>query len=262
MSGGWGEPEPGSAAMTRAEVLAQYHPIRAGIRRVLRAATKACGRADLNRAVKQVAPWAEAAELEDENTAEMLADVALFEPNQRGRRAFDRFLAEKGERLTADRALAEGMARAWFSIFRVAGRHEVAGLWLEDMLAGNRRLWLMDEALEASAPEGTIAGMRLFDAGPFHAGFGIIVEPDDETLDFCLAAKERGAPVPFCYSLAATLYGDQLRAEAPPGPADLALLQTLAEILISEPNMPAKAGPQQRRRQSPKPRRPSQPHKK
>ncbi len=246
--------------MTRAEVLAQYRPIRAGIRRVLREAAKACGRADLDRAVKQVAPWAEAAELEEADTAEMLVDVALFEPNQRGRRAFDRFLAERGERLAAtDRALAERMAGAWFSIFRVAGPHEAVGLWLEDMLAGNRHLWLMDEALEASAPEGTIAGMRLFDAGPFHAGFGIIVEPDDETLDFCLAAKERGAALPFRHSLAATLYGDHLRAGAPPGPADLALLQTLAEILTSQPSMPAKTGQRQRGRQSPKPRRASKP---
>ncbi len=246
--------------MTRAEVLAQYRPIRAGIRRVLREATKACGRADLDRAVKQVAPWAEAAELEEADTAEMLVDVALFEPNQRGRRGIDRFLAEQGERLAAtDRALAERMTEAWFSIFRIAGRHEAAGLWLEDMLKGSRRLWLMDEALEASAPEGAVLGMRLFDAGPFHTGFGIIVEPDDETLNFCLGAKERGAPLPFRHSLAATLYGDQLRAGAPPGPADLALLQTLAEILTSQPSMPAKAGQKQRGRQSPKPRRVSKP---
>src|SRR5215213_1897108 len=106
------------AALTRAEVLAQYRPIRAGIRRVLSQATKACGRADLNRAIKQVAPWAEA-EVEEEGTAEMLVDVALFEPNQRGRRAFDCFLDEKGERLTGvDRALAERMVGARFSIFR------------------------------------------------------------------------------------------------------------------------------------------------
>ena len=246
--------------MTRDEVLARYRPIRAGIRRVLREATKACSRADLTRAVKQVAPWAEAAELEKADTAEMLVDVALFEPNQRGRRAFDRFLAEKEERLGAtDRALAKRMAGAWFSIFRVAGRHEAAGLWLEDMLAGDRRLWLVDEALEKSAPEGATAGMRLFDAGPFHAGFGIIVEPDAETLDFCLGAKGRGAPLPFRHSLAATLYGDQLRADAPPGPADLALLQTLAEILTTGPSVLTKAEPTHRDRQSPKPRRASKP---
>jgi hypothetical protein len=141
----------------------------------------------------------------------------------------------------------------------VAGRHGAAGLWLEDMLAGDRRLWLVDEALEASAPEGAIAGMRLFDAGPFHAGFGIIVEPDAETLDFCLGAKARGAPLPFRHSLAATLYGDQLRADAPPGPADLALLQTLAEILTAGPSVPAKAEPKHRGRKSPKPRSASKP---
>jgi hypothetical protein len=244
--------------MTRAEVLARYRPIREGIRRLLREATKACSRADLNRAVKQVAPWAEAADLEDADTAEMLVDVALFEPNQRGRRAFDRFLADRGERLSAtDHALAERMAGAWFSIFRIAARHEAAGLWLEDMLAGDCRLWLMDEALEASAPEGAILGMRLFDAGPFHAGFGIIVEPDAETLDFCLAAKARGAPLPFRHSLAATLYGDELRADVPPGPADLALLQSLAEILTAEPSVPDE--PKHRRRKSPKPRGASKP---
>jgi hypothetical protein len=151
------------------------------------------------------------------------------------------------------------MAGAWFSVFRVAGRHKAAGLWLEDMLDEARRLWPVDEALEASAPEGAVLGMRLFDAGPFHAGFGIIVEPGDETLDFCLGAKARGAPLPFRHSLAATPYDDQLRDEAPPGPADLALLQTLAEILTARPGMAAKAGPKQRGRRSPRPRRPSQP---
>jgi len=247
--------------MTRAEALAQYGPIRAGIRRVLREATGACGRTDLNRAVRQVAPWAEE-ELSDEETTEMLIDVALFEPNQRGRRAFDRFLAKRGERLgAADRALAERMAGAWFSIFRVAGRHEAAGLWLEDMLERDRQLWLVDEALEAPAPEGTILGMRLFDAGPFHAGFGIIVAPDEETLDFCSEAKARGAPLPFRHSLAAMLYGDRLRADAPPGPTDFAMLQTLCEILTSGSTTPDRAGPRNVSRRPPRGRSRPQPSK-
>jgi hypothetical protein len=59
----------------------------------------------------------------------MFVDVALFEPNQRGRQAFERFLSEKGEQFDAvDRALAQRMTRAFFSIFRVAERHEAAGL--------------------------------------------------------------------------------------------------------------------------------------
>src|SRR3954451_23604976 len=175
LAGSPGGQSRGSTGMTRSEVLAQYRPIRAGIQRVLRLATDACKRPDLTRAVKQVAPWAEK-ELSDEEAADMFVDVALFEPNQRGRRAFERFLADKSEWLDAvDRALAQRMTRAYFSLFRVAERHEAAGLWLEDLLDDNCRLWLMNKGLEASAPEGTVLGMRLFDAGPFHAGFGIIV---------------------------------------------------------------------------------------
>jgi hypothetical protein len=229
--------------MTRSEALALYRPVRAGIRRVLDEAGKACGRADLSRAVRQVAPWAEMEVLAEADSPEMLMDVALFEPNQRGRRAFDRFLAERGNRLgAADHALAERMAGAWFSIFRVGGRHETAGLWLEDVLEGDRRLWLMDEALDASAPEGAVFGMRVFDAGPFHAGFGIIVPPDGETLEFCVQARRRGGPLPFRHSLAATLYGDRLRAEASPGQDDLALLESLLDMLAAPPDAPGKGG--------------------
>ena len=46
-------------------------------------------------------------------------------------------------------------------------------VWLEDLLAGNRRLWLMDESMEASASKDVAFGMRVFDAGEFHVEFGI-----------------------------------------------------------------------------------------
>ena len=62
-------------------------------------------------------------------------------------------------------------------------------------------------------------------------------------------------------SFAATLYGDHLRAKAPPGPADLALLQTLFEVLTSEPTTPAGDGPKERGRRSPRPRKRSPPRK-
>jgi hypothetical protein len=41
------------------------------------------------------------------------------------------------------------------------GKHETAGVWLDDLLDGNRRLWLMDEAMEATAPTGMTFGARL-----------------------------------------------------------------------------------------------------
>ena len=216
--------------MTRESALAQYRPIRAGMRRVLRLAATACNPADLKRAVKQVAPWADQKTQAKSEAAEMVMDVALFEPNQRRRRAYDRFLEEKASELDApDRALAQSMAAAWFSIFYTAGRHDVAGIWLEDLLDSNRRIWVLDEGLEASAPAGIVIGMRLFNAGPFHAGFGIVTQPDDDTTHFATAARAGGNPLPFRQSLAATLYGDELREEHQPAAA--ALIQHLPELL-------------------------------
>lgn len=137
--------------MTRDEILAQYRPIRAAIRRILRRAMDACGRADMMRAAKQIGLWFGEGLLSDSDEAvEMMSDIALFEPTQRGRRAFNRFLAGQAQQLDPpDLALAQRMAGAFFSLFRCAGRHAAAGLWLEDLLDGDRRLWIVDEALEA-----------------------------------------------------------------------------------------------------------------
>src|ERR1019366_7818700 len=77
--------------MTRTETLALYRPIRATIRRIISLAVPACARADFMRAAKQLGLWADGAIVyPDDKAAEMLGDVALFESNQRGRRAFDR----------------------------------------------------------------------------------------------------------------------------------------------------------------------------
>ncbi len=194
------------------------------------------------RAAKQLGLWAEGeiSLIEDDDAAaEMLADIALFEPNQRGRRAFDRFLARPVQQLSApDIALAQRMAGAAFSLFRFAERHEVAGVWLEDLLDGNRRLWLMDEGFEASAPDGLVFGMRLFDAGPFHAGFGIIAPADEETVEFSVDGKARGSRLPFRHSLAATLYSDSLLDDLLPSPEQEQLLTTLLDLLAGHAEGP------------------------
>jgi hypothetical protein len=75
-------------AMTRDEALAIYHPIRASVRRILSAAVPVCNQSDLMRAAKQLRPWADGKIVVPDGgqAAEMLSDIALFEPNQRGRR--------------------------------------------------------------------------------------------------------------------------------------------------------------------------------
>jgi hypothetical protein len=204
--------------MTRDEVLTLYHPIRASVRRILSAAVPICNQSDLMRAAKQLGLWADGKIVlpEGGEAVEMLSDIALFEPNQRGRRAFDVFLSDKARQLhVADFELAQRMGKAFFSLFRCTARHGIAGVRLDDLLDGNRSLWLMDESMEASAPAEGAFGMRLFDAGEFHVGFGIVVPSDDETARFSIQGITHNRRVPFRHSLAVTLYGDSLHGSLP-----------------------------------------------
>ena len=141
------------------------------------------------------------------------------------------------------------MAGAVFSIFRYDGRHEAAGLWLEDMLRGRRLLWLVDRSLGASAlPEGAVFAMRLFEAEAFHAGFGIVVPVDAETFDLCFGSAEEGRPLPFRHSLAATLYGDVLRESVPPSGAEVEAMGALLGLFGPEEPEPTPAAGRGRKR--------------
>jgi hypothetical protein len=235
--------------MTRDQALSLYRPIRASIRRILRAAILVCNQSDLVRAAKALGLWVdEKVALPDyDEAAEMLADIALFEPNQRGRRAFDVFLGGKALQLdAADVEQAQRMGKAFFSLFRCTARHEVAGVWLEDLLDGNRRVWLMDESTESSASTNGAFGMRIFDAGDFHVGFGIAVPSDDETTEFSVEGVMRNGRTPFRHSLAVTLYGDSLTDRVPLSPeVEDVFTALLAGLVESRPSSrrPVGAGP-------------------
>jgi hypothetical protein len=196
--------------MTRDEALARYRPIRAAIQRILSGATKACSNADVKRAAKQLRVWSYGRiEVPNETAIDMVADLALFEPNQRGKRAYDGFL--RGQALeSGDIDLAHRMAGARFSVFRVLRRHELAGVWVADVINLAESIWVLDQGLESSAPDGLEFGLRIFDAGDFHAGFGIVVPADPEITDFCAQAVARGNRLPVRHSLAATLYADAI----------------------------------------------------
>lgn len=225
--------------VTRDEVRARYDPIRESIKRVLKLASEACAKADWSRAIRQVAPWADVGALAETETAgAMMTDVALFERNQRGRRVFDRFLTGKARGMSApDLALAHRMAEsATFSMFRYAGPHEAAGVWLEDMLHRPRRLWLVDRAMESAGfSEGLVVAMRVFEADAFHAGFGIVIPVDPETYQLCFECAERGQPMPFRHSLAAAIYGDALAdEEVPMNQATAEMMEDILDRLEGE----------------------------
>jgi hypothetical protein len=93
---------------------------------------------------------------------------------------------------------------------------------------------MLTEPLETSATEGTVFSTRLFDAGQFHAGFGITVQPDEETIGMCVQTKMHTGRLPFRHSHAATLYGDALRNDLPSNHEQEQFLQLLLEHLTKD----------------------------
>src|SRR3712207_6587708 len=141
-------------SMTRDEAFKLYRPVRAGIQRVLKVAPSACNQSDWMRAAKHLGVWSgDGISVDDNTVVEMITDIALFEPNQRKKRAYDRFLDGPAQSLDPeDLDLARRIGNAFFSIFKMVNRHPAAGVWVEDILDGSRRIWLLDEGLEQSAP--------------------------------------------------------------------------------------------------------------
>lgn len=224
----------------RDEVLARYDAIREAIGRVLTSAFEGCSKAEWARAGRQVASWAAPDALEEPDRARaMLLDVALFEPDRRGKRVFDRFMAGRARALSGpDRALAERMARtARFSLFRRAGRHEAAGVWLEDALPPSGRVWLVDRAAETAAvPERAVLGMRLFEAEDFHVAFGAFAVVEPGLVETAIDHARRGEPWPGRHSLAATLYGDALAgSEMPINARTAEMMEEVMERLDATP---------------------------
>ena len=85
--------------------------------------------------------------------------------------------------------------------------------------------------------------MRLFDAGEFHVGFGIVAPSDDETTQFSIQGMTQNGRVPFRHSLAATLYGDRLLGSLPLSPElEDAFTSMLAGLVDSGPGLRREIG--------------------
>ena len=104
----------------------------------------------------------------------MLTDAVLFEASPAGNRVIDHYVTGLVDR--RERAFAKRIAKGIFSIWRILEPHPQGGLWVEDALGFRKRRHLMDEALEKSASAEMLLAMRLLDAGPFFAGFGIVIQ--------------------------------------------------------------------------------------
>lgn len=102
-------------------------------------------------------------------------DVVIYGPPVEGKSMIDRYIKAQRSRLdTMQIVVLNAMRKARFSIYKVLGKHEVAGVWLDDTISGEK-IWLIDRGLEASAKEGMLLGFRLFKVTDFWMSTGVFV---------------------------------------------------------------------------------------
>ena len=74
------------------------------------------------------------------------------------------------------------MCQARFSVWQVERRHEAAGLIVQDLMR-EESLWLVDEGLEQTAPEGMSVATRVITLETFAMTCGVIVPVNAMLLD-------------------------------------------------------------------------------
>lgn len=179
--------------MMRSEALALYRPLRAEIQRHLRIAPEHAERPDWMAVAEILDIMQDGGVVADGSTLEMLTDAVLFALRESGDRVIDRYVAGLVDR--RERAFVRRMAKATFSVWRIVGSHPQGGVWVDDALGFRKRKHLMDEALEKSASAGTLVAMRVFDAGPFLAGFGIVIPVSGLATTLLRAICRAGRPL-------------------------------------------------------------------
>ena len=186
------------ADMSRDEILARYRHLRAISTRHHTGALRFLSRSALLEQARQLGLTTGemlVAESMDEFT--LVVDLAIHATRPGRSRAIDRYAGAAQLQPGSDEALVlEAMRRARFSLWRVERRHEVVGLVVQDLLREDEA-WLVDEAMERSAPEGMAAAMRLCTPDAFAMTCGVIVPVDRGLLEEVLAEvlpRVRGSP--------------------------------------------------------------------
>jgi len=108
----------------------------------------------------------------------LAADLAMYTAPPGRSRAIDRYARAARFAADYDEALMlAAMCRARFGVVSMKRRHPSAGVIVAD-LARKTELWLMDEGLEASLPDGAMFATRYFAPDRFVMTAGIVVPVD------------------------------------------------------------------------------------
>jgi hypothetical protein len=184
--------------MTRKDILARYRHLRAIAMRHNSAALGFVSRQAVLENAKRLG-LAEGRMLVAGSEEEMtlVFDLALHAVKEARSRALDRYARATPLPPGSDEArMLDALRHARFSIWRIERRHETAGLVIRDVLREAEE-WLVDEKLEASAPENMAFAGRIYEPDGFAMSCGVIVPVtrdliEEVTLD--TLAWRRGDP--------------------------------------------------------------------
>jgi hypothetical protein len=173
--------EASAAAPSRNEVLARYRRLREISKHHHSETMKFLSKDSLLHHARRLGLAVGNTLIADSMDELMLAtDLAVHTAPKERSRAIDRYA--RSVRLTADSDEAlvlEAMRGAQFSIISIKCRHETAGLMVEDLFR-RRELWLVDEGMERSLPDGSMMATRLYTPDRFSmtAGVGVPFDAD------------------------------------------------------------------------------------
>jgi hypothetical protein len=182
--------EPASA---RDEILARYRHLRA-ISRVHN--TGALGLVPTDAILRQARRLGLAHGrtliLDDMNEMTYAMDLAVYTASPDRTRALERYARSVQFAKGSDEALMlAAMRNDRFAVAIVRRRHEAAGLILTDV-ARNAEIWLMDEGLEHSFPDGAAIATRYYTPDRFAMTAGVVVPLGKELLATLLNALPHG----------------------------------------------------------------------
>jgi hypothetical protein len=113
--------------------------------------------------------------LDDMDDMALVFDLAIYTAPADRSRAIDRCLRGSLSEPGSDEALVlKAMSEARFSIYSVLRRHDAAGVIVKDTMR-ETEVWLVDEGIEASAPEGYTFASRFFTPETFAMTAGVMV---------------------------------------------------------------------------------------
>ena len=171
-------------AMSREEVLTRYRRLREISKRHQTEAVRYVPHSallDQARRIGLAVGKTLVAESMDELT--LAFDLALYTAPPGRSRGIERYARSAAVAAGSDdEVVLQAMRQARFSVWQVERRHEAVGLVVQDLMRENS-LWLVDESLEQTAPEGMSVAMRVIMPEAFAMTCGVIVPVDAMLLD-------------------------------------------------------------------------------